>query len=406
MKLKIFTIVSLLYCVIVTNSLFGYYVPIPNTIYPIIAFVASFVLYPKSFFNKSFLAFTIYAFVLLLYIAFGVGIHTIGYGNSDFDRLLIELAFILPSLSIINVVFYLRDWKLLRLLTLVTLVSIFFTFIYIFPLIISDKNLLRLAGATINMGSGEEVLTLTKSGLPSYALLHAYGIIAPIFIGFAFSKKMWFLLTSLLLFIIIRSSITTLLITVFISFLLIIISKAKTKSRLSLYIILGALTLLYLLDFFPYLFTSLANLFSDTAYESKFREISNLFQFGNTGSNIASRSNLHGKSFNSFISNPFIGDKYTGGHSTLLDHLGGTGLIGFIPYCLISYFQYHQAKENLLKTDIKLFNLSWFVAVVLLFSKGLFGIEGFFFLYILVPGLLLMNNQYRSKFIIKNYANK
>lgn len=405
MKLKIFTIVSLFYCLIVTNSLFGYYVPIPNTIYPIIPFVTSFMLYPKSFFNKSFLAFIIYAFVLIFYFAFGIGIHTIGYGNSDFDRLLIELALILPSLSIINVVFYLRDWKLLRLLTIVSLASIVFTFAYILPLIIYDKNLLRLAGGTINMGSGEEVLTLTKSGLPSYSLLHAYGIIAPIFIGFAFSKKMWFLLTSLLLFIIIRSSITTVLITVFFSFILLIISKAKIKSRLFLYIIFGALILLYLLDFFPYIFTSLASLFSDTAYESKFYEISNLFQYGNVGSNITVRSNLYSKSFNSFIYNPLIGNKHIGYHSTLLDHLGGTGLIGFIPYSLISYFQYHQAKKYLLKTDFNLYNLSWFVAIVLLSSKGIFGIEGFFFLFILVPGLLLMNKQYKSRHNKNIYVN-
>ena len=122
---KIFLIISLLYIVYTIFPLFSDIVHLPVWLPSLLSFIVILLLYPKAFLNRTVYWFIAYAGVLFIYF---LGRHplAIGIGSvGDAKKLLIEYAYILPTISIFSVLIYLNDFKLTQLLINLSIVILF-----------------------------------------------------------------------------------------------------------------------------------------------------------------------------------------------------------------------------------------------------------------------------------------
>jgi hypothetical protein len=152
------------------------------------------------------------------------------------------------------------------------------------------------------------------------------------------------------------------------------------------------LVLLIPTGFFIQILDLLVETFEGTAAESKMVDFRTIFISGNItdSSNITGRSNLHGISLKAFADNIFVGSYPVGGHSNLLDRLGGLGLLGFIPYFMILTSQMKMSLSFMNEKEEKMYYyLGLFASFTLLALKGLFGQEGWLFMMVLLPGFIV-----------------
>jgi hypothetical protein len=308
---------------------------------------------------------------------------------------MIEMGFILPSLSIISIIIYTRNFELLKLLTGICLVSISITF---FQMIINNTlNTELLRDAAIDLNSkGDNAVAYAKKGLPSYSFLHVIPLLLPFGLGLIKEKKrkekiFFFIFSLLLIFIIFKSAITTtILYSFFVLLCILLYRENKTLQNIFMLLIIAVLLLfVYNTTIIPSFLDFLINIFRNTPAEEKMIDFKSLYLLGEIGGTISGRQSLHQISWESFLSNPIFGGEFKGGHSSLLDRLGVLGLFGFIPFALILFYQFKQWKNILLPTSLFYFRLSWFGALLLLLMKGLFGSIGWLFLYVILPGMAL-----------------
>jgi len=232
LKKKIFLIVSLLYIIHVVVPIVPDVLNIPVWIVSLGTFVILLILYPRAFLNNSVKWFIGYTLILGFYLLIEKPL-TIGIGSvADTQKLIIEMAFILPGLSIFSILFYLRDGTLFKYMSIAALVSLVISFIYLTPLILSDSNVLRNAASA-------DHLNFKIPGIPNYALMHSYIIIFPaILYGIKILKGRQKLLmlgiAGLFVFIIINTYITTSLLISFavVVFALLYDVKRRLKSFL------------------------------------------------------------------------------------------------------------------------------------------------------------------------------
>lgn len=411
MKKQVFVITVILYQLIVLSSIFRFFIPISPTIYPILIFIISFSLYPQYFPTPSFFAFLAYALTLTVYLIFGVGINTIGFGGSDFKKFLIELAFILPSISIANVLRQINDPSVLKRVSISGIVILAVTLLITFPQILSDNTLLRLASTSLNTGTTEMYQEYASKGLPNYSLLHSYVIVFPIIVGLFLKKKgkqkvLWGMMGLLIAFTIIRSVTTTLMLIMFLNILIILIYRKRNR-YMNLVNIFAVIFIFYLLLSFK-IFDSassyLIKVFAGTSAESKMTDLRILLNSGEVGLTVTGRQEFHRAAWERFIESPLVGTSGGGGHSTFLDHLGGAGILGFIPFVLIFFYQFQEWTRTIPSQSKIYFYLGWFSALILLYSKGLFGQEGWFMLTVLLPSMtFIFSKSYENHLLNKEY---
>ena len=93
----------------------------------------------------------------------------------------------------------------------------------------------------------------------------------------------------------------------------------------------------------------------NTFLVSRFVELSNIFSGNGLDGDAASRSMLYSASFNTFMSNPFLGNSVgngnIGGHSTFLDVLAATGIVGFSLYLFLIFWNFKMFFKEPLKTS-------------------------------------------------------
>ena len=84
------------------------------------------------------------------------------------------------------------------------------------------------------------------------------------------------------------------------------------------------------------------------------------------------------------------GTSPVGGHSQIIDRLGGMGNIPFIPFVMIIVSFIRMTLRIIRdKEQLIFYYLGLFSVFMLLYQKGLFGQEGWLFLTILMPGLII-----------------
>ncbi|MCR4903427.1 MAG: hypothetical protein K6A23_11265, partial [Butyrivibrio sp.] len=295
-------------------------------------------LYPKILRNKLFVWAGSYALVLAIYVIVGKPLN-IGIGTvADSKKIFIEIAYILPTITIFSALLDKKNVILINKYILSSTIIFFLSFIIAYPLM-TRYNSLRDALA-------EDRANFKVVGLPSYQLMHAYTFLVP---SLCYGVKMMWDVKGYLKYIfmgmlaiwcvIINSTyVTTSLVLLFFSlaFLVLYTEKMNVPNFLLYFFILIIIFLLYTAGFFVDVVDYILPYFSDTTVEPKLLDLKrSLLQNELTGDTIVGRQNLHYISLSSFFANPIFGTSEVGGHSSLLDRLGGMGLLAFIPWIMI-----------------------------------------------------------------------
>lgn len=139
------------------------------------------------------------------------------------------------------------------------------------------------------------------------------------------------------------------------------------------------------------IFTLLSSITQGTISE-KAGEIAQVLSFGSSqGAAFSARENVYLQSFRSFAASPIWGIQGTselyaanGGHSTVLDFLGQTGLIGFGSYCLWLWYVFQTIHDD--SKEYRLLFLLYIVISVLNPTLSAYEMSAFIFLF--VPLLL------------------
>lgn len=395
LKKRIFLFVSSFYIIFVTFPLFSYLIPIPEWVVNLSVFLFLLLLYPKAYANRAFYWFLIYAVVLVFFVLGGKPL-TIGIGTvEDSKKIFIEYAFLLPSLSILSILYYLRDYGLIKKISLVGFYSIVSSFVIVIPQILSNNYILRNA-FMLYVSEG----TITP-GIPNYLIMHAYILLVPpllygIKINNGWNKMFLLGVFVMLLFVIISTYVTTsLILTLFIVVFSIVYKDKKRVRNFSLmFFSFFVVLILHMTGVFVQFFDLLIDFFEGTAVQPKIEGFKYIYMFGDieqSGGHITGRMNLHDMSWKAFLENILIGGRSSvGGHSSLIDRLGGMGLVAFIPFIMMIISQIKIMLGIITNSEQRLFYyLGLGAAFAILYQKGLFGQEGWLFMMVLLPGLII-----------------
>lgn len=395
-KKKLFLIIAIMYILYTVFPLFGDLLGIPVWLPSIAAFVIMSCLYPQAYSNNTFYWFAAYAAVLIFNLLLGRPL-SIGVGSvADSVKIIIEFAFILPSLSIISILLYLKDERVTNKLIKWSVAILFASFIVALPL-------MKQYGSMREAFFEAEVEEVKVPGLPSYSLMHAFTLFLPVMcysIKELKGKQRLFHIIGLLLlcYIIYSTSVSTSLILMLaiLSFTLLYSAKNRTSSYVSVAILVIIFLLLYLSGFFLWFIDSIMPFFEGTAVEPKLVDLKDSMMGGQlTGSSITARQDHHADSWHAFLRNPIFGSYGYGSHSSILDRLGGMGLVAGIPFIMI-YVSAFKRFSLLFKTRMaKVFMwLGFIMGLVFFYYKGNWGRETWLFSLVLMPiGLLSLERK-------------
>ena len=408
-KKNIFLITSLLYVLYTLFPLFADLTRIPVWLPSIAPVVVMALLYPKAFANKTFYWFLVYALVLVSYLMLGRPL-TIGIGTvDDSKKIIIEFAFILPSISIFCILHYLKDEVLTRRLVNWSIGILFVSFIVAVPLMQRYGSLrAALSEETVEAAMAE----VSVPGLPGYPLMHAYTLFLPVLCygvkAFGGTKKWWALGGLLVLcFVVYDTFVTTSLILMIATIIFTVFYSDKGNALF--FIIFGviaiAIYILYEAGAFISLIDWMLPAFEGTPVESKLNDFKDSMLQGHiTGLTITERMDFHDVSKQAFYNNQIIGTSVAGGHSSILDRLGGMGLVGALPFIMMFVTVLRQTyKLYTTKLAKTFFFVGIVVGFVFLYNKGLFGSEGWLVYTVLMPmGIMVFEQHFLGKKSINN----
>ena len=402
-KKKIFLITSLLYILYTVFPLFADLTRIPVWLPSMASVVVMVLLYPRAFANRVFYWFLVYALVLVFYLMLGRPL-TIGIGSvADSKKIFIEFAFILPAIGIFCILHYLKDEGLTRQLVNWSIGILFVSFIVAIPLMQRYGSLRAALDEEIAEASIAEV---SAPGLPGYPLMHAYTLFLPVLCygmkAFEGAKKWWTLVGLLVLcFVVYDTFVTTSLILMI--FIVIFTVFYSDKSNVLFFVVFGIIAIVIYILYKAGVFISLIDwmlpAFEGTPVEYKLNDFKDSMMQGHiTGGSITGRMDYHDVSKQAFYNNPIIGSSVAGGHSSILDRLGGMGLVGALPFIMIFVTIFRQIyKLYTTKLAKAFFFVGVVVGVVFLYNKGLFNSEGWLMYAVLMPMGIMVFEQQSSK---------
>lgn len=398
-KKRIFLFVSLFYIFYLIFPLFADILSIPKWLPSVAASAIMVFLYPKAFNNKTFFWFLAYVFVLLLYLTLGRPL-TIGIGSvADSFKIIIESSYILPPVSMFCILYFLKDLELIKKLVLWSIGILFVSFIVEVPLMRQYESL-RTAYI-----EEQQDLQLSIPGLPGYSLMHAYTLFLPLFCYLFKVKKgkikVLVLLGLLVLcFVVYETFVTTslLMMTGILLFTIFYSEKGNTTFFIIYSIIVFVFYILYVNGFFISLIDWIMPAFDGTPVQDKLNDFKESIMQGQlTGGSITGRMNHHDISINAFLNNPLLGSATAGGHSSILDRLGGNGLIVAVPFLMVFISNIRQFLKCYKSKIAKDFYWACVVlAFVYLYFKGNWGNESWLvFLTITPMGILVFDKNER-----------
>lgn len=409
LKKKIFLVVSLLYILYTVVPIIPDITGIEVWLVNLSTFIILFSLYPRAFANPVMYWFLAYAAILAVYVVVGKPL-TIGIGTvQDSKKVIIEYAFMLPSFSIFSVLYFLKDFKLFKYVAVGGLSFVVISFLYLVPILLVDGEILRVAHELISEQNKKTF------GVPNYTLMHAYIIAVPALLYgikvFDVIKK-WVLIAVFFLFvyIILHTYVTTSLIITFGTIIFALIYDIKNKARSFLLIFLTGFVvyILHTAGVFIQLFDFLLRFFEGSAVEPKIEGFKYIYLGGDiesSGGHITGRMSYHDMSWKAFSENFLIGGASpVGGHSQIIDRLGGMGIIPFIPFVMIIVSLIRMTLYLIKGKEQRMFYFLGLLSVlILLYQKGLFDQEGWLFFVLLMPGLIVsFKNIKIEELIIKN----
>lgn len=394
-KKKVFLVVALLYILYTIFPLFADTFHIPVWLPSMATVAIMVVLYPQAFANRTFYWFLAYAVVLGIYVIIGKPL-AIGIGTvADSKKIFIEFAYILPTISILSILYYLDDIDVTRRLVKWSIALLFVSFIIAVPLMMRYNSLREALS--------EQEETLSVPGLPNYSLMHAYTLFLPalcyvVKVNQGWKKWLAIFGLGLLCFVIYDTFVTTSLLIMIVIVLFTMFYTPKNTFILGIIapLLVIVVFVLYQYGFFIALIDWIMPVFEDTAVESKLIDFKNSMLLGKiTGGTIIARQNLHDISWNSFFQNPLFGTSVVGLHSSLVDRFGGMGLVAGLPFVmiLISFIK-RMVKMYDTRTAKIFFWIGTISAFVYLYQKGNWGGEAWLMYMVLMPiGILVYEKQ-------------
>lgn len=399
-KDKAFILFSFFYIAYSIFPLFADTTGIPIFIPALTVTAVLLLMYPKAFWGQSTKWFVAYVGVLFLYVVLGkpIFINALSPTLSSTYRIIIESAWILPNITIMNVLLYRNNTRLYELVGYGSLALLVVSFLYVLPLVMSTSNVLR-----------EDLHNLEVArpkGLPGYDLMHAYTLmILPLclWVKESAGKIRYCYLAILLLFayMVTQTAVSTSLVVMAVAVLFARIFDIKKLQRsilvLSLLLFIGYVLSQY--GFFLKVVDGLMPYFEGTAVSLKLEDLhTSMVQGQVTGSSLTGRMNHHQTSIDSFLKNPIVGSDLAGRHSKILDLLGAMGLLAFIPYFMILYTGLRRYAFRIKDKELKSYlYFSFILAGVYLCTKGIFGSPGYLFMMVIVPCLLMCVSSFKRK---------
>ena len=404
-KKKAFLAISIFYIVYLFVPLLGNYTPINSTSASIITAGALFLMYYRLIKNKIFVWYAAYIVILAFFVLIGHTI-TIGLGSmSDSRKLLIETGFTLPTIMIFLILRKYDELKLYRIIAFTALAANILSFLYCVPLIAINTNILRVY---ITVGMED----MSNIGIPYYAALHSYVIFVPALIYSirvsSGKKKLFFIGCFILyLYMIYNTSITTNLVITLIILLFSLLYKNNVKNAiLTTFIFSIFILVLHFSGAIESIFDSTIKYTEGTYSNGKIRGFKDMYM-GTSDEIVDYRERLHMISFMSFVQSPIWGrnsvrkevidasfvsaeNSVIGYHSSLLDRLGGMGVLGGLPFVMIFWLIYKDWKYRMPRGECQYFYMFGVIAAfILLYEKAVFGQEGWFSLCIYLPCMVI-----------------
>lgn len=400
-KDRSFIAITFFYIIYTIFPLFADITGIPIYITAMALVFVLLMMYPKAFMEKPTKWFIAYIGVLVLYTIFGKPIFINGVNNQSLTtiyRITIEVAWILPNITIMNVLLYKNDGRLFKIIGYGSIILLVASFLYLLPLVSTINNVLRS-----NIHEAESVRPV---GLPGYDLMHAYTfMILPLclLIKNNTGKMKILYLIALLLFayFVIKTAITTGIVILLVTILFACFFNVQ-KIHSSIFIFISIFLIGYLLyqsDFFLNLIDVLMPYFEDTAVSNKLEDLrTSMIQGEVTGGSFIGRMDYHQISKEAFWNNPFLGSNKAGGHSKILDILGAMGIFVFIPYFMILCTSLKKYIFRIKDIELKSYLcFSFILASIYLYTKGIFGSPGYLFMLVIVPSIIFSVNSLKNK---------
>lgn len=384
--------VAYILCSIVPNLLPG----IVTQLFPIAALAFCCIFYStECFTNKAFLCACIYAVGIFLASQFHI-LSGLGYGHGGMDTVLIDIGFTLPSVAMGAVL--LRNPRIIKAVRLVDIfiyASILISVSYMIPILLTDRSIARKIASLSAAEMDSEMLEF-KFGYWNYTMCHIISLFFALFTGLFLTSKgykrriFYGAMAAIVAFMVLNLTITTTFIYFFIVIAFLLYRKFKRYNFIGVVtiVVAGILFVSNLDAIMDYLLIS----YEDTDMSEKIVDIDDLLG-GGSGEHITidARAQYQQGAIDGFFNNILIGSSYegSGGHSIILNRLGTTGLIGFIPFMLMLYFIFKQWYAAIPKESKTYYLLSWLGATILLYNKNCFGSAGFCFICIVMPCLCL-----------------
>lgn len=387
-KERFFLYITFFYIVVNIFPLFTDIIHVPTFVPALFVSLLLGIAYFNILFSKPMKWFIAYVFILVFYNLIGLKFHINGLSTDlpGFYKIIIETAWILPSLMISIILQKSNNFRLYKYIGNGAIILLISSFIYVLPMIMANANYLRM---------DFDASGITRPlGMPGYTLMHAYALLFPALcywskISKGIKKFIALGITALFAYLIIRTSITT---SLFVISFCIIVTMAynpyyQTKSLFRFGVIGLLMLLFYYSGMLQNIIEELMPFFEDTAVSEKLTDIrDSLIQGEVTGGTLTVRDNLHQESINNFFSNPIIGMGYAGRHSKILDILGSSGLLVFVPFIMMIWTftkeKAHWCSDKYYKFFIY---FSIFISFIYLYQKGIFGAEGWLFTFVITP---------------------
>jgi hypothetical protein len=359
----------------------------------------SLVVCPKSWFCKETL-------ILLLYLLVLVGFSLIGHTLTDLRWIANEIMPPLICLTIINLFLQKEDYAGLRLVTVLGLLIIVVTSLMTIPILLKDPDAVRKV-VELGVGKGDAAFVSLshKRGIASFGLVSSLPFIFPMLV-YCVKAERRIMLKGLYLFtiavtylLLLKASIATPLIMSTMAILFSVIVTSNRGRNIVIGIIIS-LMLMFLLNERLVIegLRTIQPMFSRTIIETKIDDIVLSLKKDKVQGSV-SRSKLTVMSWNSFVKNPLYGGldkKSAGGHAYFVDRLAYFGLVGAVPFFLYLYFTFRR-HYALIDSKMKIYYLvGIFLFVLMGLVKNIGTVESFIYLFILLPGLCLINKKESS----------
>ncbi|WP_170272235.1 O-antigen ligase family protein, partial [Clostridium tarantellae] len=253
---------------------------------------------------------------------------------------------IIPVFFISYFVLQEKDIKFHKNVMILILAIFFINIILSFNVLLKDSNAIRILATA----KGNEYYS--SLGASGFDITYSLVLIIPSLIYFI-SKCKWSLKIIFSLFLTItliyiyKSSYTIVIIATILSICIYFFLSFKGFLRY-IFVLLGLICTMWLLnpEFIYNTLTLLSEKIGDINISTRINDIGNLIKFNDNTALSLDRLNLYNNSIQAFLQSPilgvfFINPNYVlSGHSTILDILGGLGLVGFVPFIMILYYSY------------------------------------------------------------------